>query len=197
MLSCAKAATNRSRSPAVKLFAFLRTRTIIFTEPTSVAPTRASILTSLSLVLGCPNFPATKKGTEIPVMGTDRDKVGENSPVVPLRNTTAPPLAPPETKESRTVTIGEVAPLGFVTRIRHGEGAQETNWARGFALLLICNSTFIINLLLRELLEHSFAVRWIYQAQRSQGVWFRWMRLKQEQLQEFNGESEPEDSLAN
>jgi len=109
------------------------------------------------LVLGCPNLPATKKGTETPVIGTDRESVGEKSPVVPLRNTTAP--VPPATNDSLTVAIGEVAPLGFVTRIRHGEGAQETNRAREFALLLICNSTFILNLLLRELLEHSFAVR--------------------------------------
>ena len=34
-------------------------------------------------------------------------------------------------------------PTGSVTRIRHGDGAHETNRALGLTLLLICNSTFM------------------------------------------------------
>ncbi|HEY5446271.1 MAG TPA: hypothetical protein VIJ87_17750, partial [Pyrinomonadaceae bacterium] len=48
------------------------------------------------------------------------------------------------------------APVGSVTRILHGEGAHDTNRARAFALLFICNSTFIVISFLRELLECSF-----------------------------------------
>jgi hypothetical protein len=45
-----------------------------------------------------------------------------------------------------TLTLGVVAPAGLDTRIRHREGAQQTNWAPGLTLLLICNSTFIVML---------------------------------------------------
>jgi hypothetical protein len=68
----------------------------------------------------------------------------ENAPVVFLRNTTAPPAAA-ELPAIRTLTLGEVAPDGLVMRMRHGEGAHETNRAVGLMLLLICNSTFIVS----------------------------------------------------
>jgi hypothetical protein len=117
-------------------------RTITFTEPTKSVPNLASILTSALLLLGRPNFPATKKGTEVPLIGTVNVSVFANAPVVPLRKTTAPPEAA-EVLERRIVTVGVIAPEGFVTRIRHGEGVHDTNCALGFMLLLICNSTFM------------------------------------------------------
>ena len=78
-------------------------------------------------MLGLPNFPAIKKGTEAPEIGTVSESVFEKRPVVPLRNTTAPPVGDAEVLESLTLTVGVVAPAGFVTRMRHGEGAHETN----------------------------------------------------------------------
>jgi hypothetical protein len=95
------------------------------------------------LTLGRPNLPATKNGTEAPLIGTVTVTLGENAPVVPVRNTTAPALAA-DTPVIVTLTVGEVAPDGLVTRIRHGDGAQETKRAPGNALLLICKSTFIV-----------------------------------------------------
>ena len=82
LLSCANAATKRSRSPGVSVLAFFRMRTITWTEPTSVVPVRASILTSPLLTLGRPNLPATKNGTEAPVIGTGTVRLLENAPVV-------------------------------------------------------------------------------------------------------------------
>jgi hypothetical protein len=117
-------------------------RTITFTEPTRSVPSLASILTSALLLLGRPNFPATKNGTEVPLIGTVNVSVFENAPVVPLRNTTAPPVAA-EVLERRIVTVGVIAPEGLVTRIRHDEGAHDRNRAWEFMVLLICNSTFM------------------------------------------------------
>jgi hypothetical protein len=51
--------------------------------PTRLAATLASILTSLLFGLGRPNFPATKKGTEVPLIGTFRASVSKR-PVVLL-----------------------------------------------------------------------------------------------------------------
>jgi len=75
----------------VSALAFFRIRTITGTEPTSVVPVRASIVTSPLLTLGCPNLPTTKNGTDVPLIGTDSVTLLENAPVVPLRNPTAPP----------------------------------------------------------------------------------------------------------
>ena len=111
--------------------------------PTMVLPTRASILTSPSLVLGWPNLPAVKNETLVPFTGSVSVSVGANAPVVPLRNPTEPPFAA-DVLESLTDAFGPAAPAGLVTRIRHGDGAHETNCALGFVLLLICSSTFII-----------------------------------------------------
>ena len=62
--------------------------------------------------------------------------------MAPLRNITTPPVA--VDRLLRVIfTVGVSAPLGFVTRILHGEGAQPTNRALAFVLLLICSSTFI------------------------------------------------------
>ena len=58
-----------------------------------MAPTRASIFTSPLLTLGRPNLPATKNGTEVPLIGTGSVRLLENVPVGPPRKTTAPPLA--------------------------------------------------------------------------------------------------------
>src|SRR5215203_1999612 len=143
LLSCANADTKRSRSPAVSRLAFLRTRTITGTEPTSVVPVRASIVTSPLLMLGRPNRPATKNDTEAPLIGTARVKLFPNAPVVPERKTTTPPVVV-DLPVICTLTVGEVAPDGLVTRIRQGEGAHETNRAPGLTLLLICNSTFMV-----------------------------------------------------
>src|SRR5882762_2775420 len=133
----------RSRSAGVSVLAFFRIRTITATEPTNVVPLRASIFTSALLTLGRPNLPATKNGTEAPVIGTGSVRLLEKAPVAPLRNTTAPPPAV-DAPVSCTFVVGEVAPDGSVTRIRHGDGAHETNRALRLALLLICNSTFIV-----------------------------------------------------
>src|SRR5512136_3059744 len=90
LLSCAYADTKRSRSPEVRLLAFLRTRTITGTEPTTALPAVAWMVTSPLLVLGRPNFPATKNETGVPFVGSGRVNELENAPVVPWRNTTAP-----------------------------------------------------------------------------------------------------------
>src|SRR5215510_2972313 len=126
-------------------------RTITLTRPTKAGGdaergtlARASIVTSPTFVLGCPNLPARKNGTVTPFVGTCRERVDENAPVVPLRNTTAPPpLA--ETLERPTLTGVATIPDGLVTRIRQGDGAQPTNRASAPVLLLICNSTFIVH----------------------------------------------------
>jgi hypothetical protein len=118
-------------------------RTMTLAAPTMVLPTRASILTSPSLVLGWPNLPAVKNETLVPFTGSVSVSVGANAPVVPLRNPTEPPFAA-DVLESLTDAFGPAAPAGLVTRIRHGDGAHETNCALGFVLLLICSSTFII-----------------------------------------------------
>jgi hypothetical protein len=95
------------------------------------------------LTLGRPNLPATKNGTEAPFLGTGSVRLFENAPVVPARKTTTPPVAD-DTPVRFTLTLGETMPDGSVTRIRHGDGAHETNAAPGLVLLLICNSTFIV-----------------------------------------------------
>src|SRR6516164_6789981 len=142
LLSFAKAATKRSRSPVVRSFASFRMRTMTGTEPTSVVPTRASILMSPSLTLACPNLPAAKNETDVPSTGTVSVTVLENAPVVPLLNTTEPPLAA-DTPAIFTLTVGVLAPEGLVTRIRHGDGDHVRNRASGAVLLLICSSTSI------------------------------------------------------
>src|SRR5688500_3266892 len=139
LLSCAKAATTRSRSPGVRLFALLRMRTIRVVEPTRVFPRRASILTSPLFVLGRPNLPATKKGTDAPFVGTFKARLGVKAPIFPRRNTTDPAVAA-DTLVSRRLTVGVVTPDGFVTRIRQGEGAHVTKRASAFELLFICIS---------------------------------------------------------
>src|SRR5215213_7358744 len=136
LLSCAKAATTRSRSPGVRLFAFLRIRTIRVVEPTRVVPRRASILTSPFVVLGLPNLPATKKRTDEPLIGTVKAILLEKTPVFPRRNTIAPDVAA-ETLVSCKLTVGVVTPEGFVTRIRQGEGAHVTKRASALELLFI------------------------------------------------------------
>ena len=112
---------------------------------------RASIVTSFRARLGRPNLPATKNRTVVPASGTNKSSVSVKAPVVPLRNTTAPPLAA-DTDLSRTLTriggkgrggTGKGKPAGFVTRIRQGDGAQPTNPAFALLLSLICNSTFM------------------------------------------------------
>src|SRR5262245_50281396 len=133
---------NRSRSPFVSLLAFLRMRTISSADPTSVFPTRASILTSPLLVLGWPNLPAVKNGTVVPSVGTVSVSVFANAPVVPLRKPIAPPLAA-DTPAIVTLTVAALAPKGLLTRIRHGDGAHVTNRAPGVMLLLICSSMSI------------------------------------------------------
>ena len=75
-------------------------------------------------------FRRQRTGTEVPLIGTVNVSVFENAPVVPLRKTTAPPVAA-EVLERRIVTVGVIAPDGFVTRIRHDEGAHDTNRALG------------------------------------------------------------------
>src|SRR5262245_28127120 len=140
---------NRSRSPFVSLLAFLRMRTISSADPTSVFPTRASILTSPLLVLGWPNLPAVKNGTVVPLVGTVIVRVLANAPVVPLRNPTAPPFAA-DTPAIFTLTVGALVPEGLLTRIRHGDGDHVTNRASGAVLLLVCSSTSIIHALLKS-----------------------------------------------
>ena len=109
-----------------------------------MVPARASILTSPLLTLGRPNLPATKNGTEVPLIGTGTcQTVGERSRCAAAEHDRAS-HSPPMLPVICTLTVGEVAPDGLVTRIRHGDGAHETNRALGFTLLLICNSTFIV-----------------------------------------------------
>src|SRR5262249_6085274 len=117
-------------------------RTITFTEPTSVVPFRASMATSLMLELGLPNFPATKNGTDVPLVGTLIVSVSEKAPVAPLRNPTTPPFEA-DVAESLMLTVDALTPDGLDTRIRHGEGAHATNRDVALELLLICNSTCI------------------------------------------------------
>src|SRR4029434_6274809 len=109
---------NRSRSPVVSVLAFFRMRTMIATEATRVVPLRASIVTSPLLTLGCPNLPATKNGTEAPLVGTCSVRLLENAPVVPLRKRIAPP--PADVAVIPMLTVGVETPDGLVTRIRHG-----------------------------------------------------------------------------
>src|SRR6266481_280865 len=144
LLSCAKAAIKRSRSAGVKLLAFLRTRTMIGTEPTTVLPCDAWMVTSPLLTLGRPNLPATKNGTAAPLVGSARVSELANAPVVPLRNTTAPPPAA-DLPVTCTFTLGPAAPEALVTRIWQGDGNHDTNRDRGSALLLILSSTTIVN----------------------------------------------------
>src|SRR5687768_6168914 len=99
-------------------------RTISGTEPTRAVPTRASRVTSPLLTLGRPNLPATKIRAEAPLIGSGTVTLLENVPV-PERKTTAPPPAT-DLPVIRTLTVGEVAPDGSVTRIRQGEGAHDT-----------------------------------------------------------------------
>ena len=141
LFNLANAETKRSRSPVVRPLASLRMRTITGTEPTSVVATRASILTSPSLTLGC--FPAAKNGTVVPSTGMVSVTLLENAPVVPALNTTAPPLAD-EAPEIFTLTVGVLTPEGLVTRIRHGDGDHERNRASAAVLLLICSSTSMV-----------------------------------------------------
>src|SRR5262249_4383586 len=133
----------RSRSATVNVLAFFRIRTITRIEPTSVVPARASSVTSPLLLLGRPNLPATKNGTDVPLLGTGRVTALENAPVVSLRNTISPP---PDAglPVIRTLRVGEVAPEGLVIRIRHGQGAHGRTLAVGLVLLLIWNSTSIV-----------------------------------------------------
>src|SRR6266576_256346 len=121
LLSCANAATKRSRSPGVSVLAFFRILTISLTPPTNVVPLRASILTSPLFTLA--RLPAAKNETDAPVIGTGSVRLLEKAPVVPRRNTTAPPPAA-DTLVICTFVVGEVAPDGSVTRIRHGDGAH-------------------------------------------------------------------------
>src|SRR5262245_31431070 len=143
LFSCAKAATKRSRSPAVSAFAFFRTRTITFTEPTSVFPFFASIVTSSSSLLGDPNLPAAKNGTEEPLAGTETVMLlVKLAPPLFRRTTLPPPVA--DLPFIRMLTFAVVIPHGSVPRIRHGPGAQVRNRAFALALLLICSSTFTV-----------------------------------------------------
>src|ERR1700716_2729203 len=143
LLSCAKADTKRLRSAVESALAFFRTRTIAATEPTRAAPLRAWIVTSPLPALGFPNLPAAKNGTVVPLVGTGRVTLLENTTVVPLRNTTTPPPAA-DTAVIFRLTVGDGAPAGLVTRVRQGDGAQGTKRAVGLALLLICSSTSIV-----------------------------------------------------
>ena len=112
-----------------------------------MVPVRASILTSPLLTLGRPNRPATKNGTEAPLIGTGTVRLLENAPVAFLPNATSPPPAA-DRPVICTLTSGVVAPDGLVTRIRQGDGAHDTKRVMGLTLLLICNSTVIANALL-------------------------------------------------
>jgi hypothetical protein len=95
------------------------------------------------LTLGRPKLPARKNGTEAPFLGTGSVRLLENAPEVPARKATSPPVAV-DTPVIFTLTVGVTMPVVSVTRIRHGDGAHETNPALGLVLLLICNSTFIV-----------------------------------------------------
>src|SRR5829696_2460156 len=116
----------RSRSPGVSVFAFFRTRTVNFTDPTSWFPLRASIVTSFRLMLGRPNFPAMKNGTDAPAVGIGSWRLVKKGPVAFLRNETAPPLAI-TFAESLILTVGALTPEGFDTRIRQCAGAHVMN----------------------------------------------------------------------
>src|SRR5882724_3532086 len=126
----------RSRSAVVNLVAFFRMRTISGTEPTIAVPTFASSFTSPLLTLALPNLPATKNATDDPFVGTCNVTLGEKAPVVLLRSMIAPPPAV-DSPVSWTVTVGPAAPVGFVTRTRHGDGAHVMNRAFALTLLLI------------------------------------------------------------
>src|SRR5688572_6907868 len=109
-------------------------RTMQAVEPTTVFPARASILTSLLLLLAA--VPAVKNETLAPFVGTVRVSVLAKAPEAPVRNPTAPPPAA-DTLESLMPTAGGMAPAELVMRIRHGDGAHVTNRAAALVLLLI------------------------------------------------------------
>src|SRR5262245_19681080 len=111
------------------------------TEVTTMAPRLTSIEMSRSLALGCPNLPAVKKVTDVPLVGTLRVREFERAPVVPVRNTTAPPPAA-DLPEMVRLTEGPVVPEGSVIRTRHGDGAQDRYLALALELLFTCKSTF-------------------------------------------------------
>src|SRR5688572_24056229 len=98
----------RSRSAFVSVLAFFRIRTIRSTEPINVAPDLASMVTSPRFVLGWPNFPATKKFTEAPPVGTGKTRLLEKGPAELELNRTAPPVAP-DVLERRTLTVADEA----------------------------------------------------------------------------------------
>jgi hypothetical protein len=127
------------------------------------------MVTSPLLTLGRPNLPATKKFTEAPLVGTGKVRLSENAPVVLARNTTAPPLAV-DLPVIFTLTVGDVAPAGLVTRILHGDGAHETKRALGSMLLLICNSTSTVFLLLLQFFEDPVNKLWAAIARRVERV---------------------------
>src|SRR5882672_2172111 len=149
LLSLANAATKRSRSAVDSVLAFLRIRTITGTEATSVPAARTSIATSPLLELGWPNFPAAKKGTVPPLVGTVTVMVAVKAPVVPTRKTTCPPPAAVFAVISK-LTEDPLVPDGLVMRIRQGEGTHRRNRASGLVLSWICTSTFIRVLLLAQ-----------------------------------------------
>src|SRR5215510_4693052 len=118
-------------------------RTITGTEPATLPLMAAWIETSPSLRLGFPNLPATKNEADLPSAVVVREIELTKEPLVPLRNTTAPPLAADFPLIVR-VAPGTAAPAASVTRIWQGEGAQDKYRALGSALLLILNSTAIV-----------------------------------------------------
>jgi len=91
-------------------------------------------------VLGEPNFPATKNGTEVPSVGSVREIVLANVPLAPFRKTMAPPPAA-DLPVMVTLTVGDDVPEGSLTRMRHGAGAQAMKRAFSSGVLLICSST--------------------------------------------------------
>jgi hypothetical protein len=117
-------------------------RTMTLTEPTTVLPRRASIVTSRSLRLGDPNRPAVKNRTDVPFVGTCSRIVFAHASVGHSRTITRPPPAA-MVLLIRRLTIGAGTPAGFVTQIRHGDGAHVRYRARALALLLIWISTTI------------------------------------------------------
>ena len=95
------------------------------TDPTTVLPRRASMVTSLSLRLGDPNRPAVKKGTDVPLVGTCNRIELANASEGFSRNSTRPPPAT-EVALRRKFTTCAGTPAGLVTRMRHGAGAHAT-----------------------------------------------------------------------
>jgi hypothetical protein len=47
--------------------------------------------TSPFALLGCPNLPAAKKDTDVPLAGTSTEILAEKLPLAPDRKTTVPP----------------------------------------------------------------------------------------------------------